>query len=154
METSKVVTTIEQLVNVTGLDNRTLEIAKILGCPYFDASGRKDVEGIKRWVTEHQSELDNFDSITLNDVKKANQMLDGQIKKLTIAKLKREQLDPDEVATWAAGLALTLSGTAKTIHSELRVKCVGFESVIDTAFSGFYKHIEEAVKKYGCRDNK
>lgn len=145
----KVVTSMVQLANVTGISIKTLEAAKFLGCQWFESSGRKNVLQITKWIEEHQDEIDSFDDLSIADVNKANKLLDGEIKKLEIAKLKRNQIDPVEVKQWTSGLGVLLSAEINKAHSELRAKCGGFETVIDKRFKEIFEVIKTEVKKYG-----
>ncbi len=90
----------EQCITALNLDPRKVTIALKLGGAEAGLNANYSVNGKKLqiWIGDHQKEIEDYSSkLTLEDVKIENALLDGEIKRLEIAKRREQYVNPEEV---------------------------------------------------------
>jgi hypothetical protein len=90
----------EQCIRALSLDPRKVDAAIKLGGADAGLNANYSVNGKKLqiWIDDHPKEIEDYlGTLTLEDVKLENALLDGDKKRLEIAKLRELYINPDEV---------------------------------------------------------
>lgn len=115
----------EACIRALNLDARRAEAALKLGGNDAGLNSNYSVNGakLKVWMEDHAKEIDDYlERLTLDDVKLENALLDGELKKLEIAKKREQYIDPEEVRAFFGKVFTAQDAVVKKWRRELGPK--------------------------------